>query len=149
MPAALAASCGTHTEKPAVATCRRCGLFLCDGCIVLALEDCYCANCARIVEAPPTRRAALSALLPFAAGLSALAFKLPAPATYLMLVGPPLWAIGLALWFGERRSLKAQADQPRRRFWLRMANAALILSAPTQIPAVLFVFWMVLGKPEA
>jgi hypothetical protein len=149
MPVALAASCGTHADKPAVATCRRCGLFLCDACVVLAKEDSYCAACAKIVEAPPPRRAIAAAVLPVAAGLFGLAFKLPSPAAWLMLFTPPLWASGLWFALAERRALKAQGSAPMKNFWLRGATVTLVLSAPALIPPLLFLLWMAFGQPGA
>ncbi len=50
-PAPATQLCPLHPEQPAVATCQRCGRFLCDGCRV-STEPPLCAVCVPIVKDP-------------------------------------------------------------------------------------------------
>jgi len=51
------AVCATHPDLTAVATCARCGGFLCGDCVELAGETPYCAACVVVLrrEARPSR----------------------------------------------------------------------------------------------
>ncbi|WIG94534.1 hypothetical protein KGD87_29035 [Myxococcus sp. SDU36] len=53
----VGAVCATHPDAAAVATCTRCGGFLCGDCTELAGEAPYCAPCVAVLrrEARPSR----------------------------------------------------------------------------------------------
>jgi hypothetical protein len=137
MPAALAASCGTHADKPAVATCRRCGLFLCDNCVVLIREDSFCVACAARKDLPPSARSKL------ALGLALLSLVQGFPVVFagsplLIVAGPLLPGFAFALSQLERRRVQQGAASERTRPW---ANAAFLASA---FGFVLSLAWAVL-----
>src|SRR5207248_1707315 len=50
------AVCATHREATAVATCARCGRFLCDACAVVRGEETYCDDCLRHAAADAPAR---------------------------------------------------------------------------------------------
>lgn len=54
---ATGARCASHPDVAAVATCARCGNFLCGDCTELAGESPYCAPCVVVLrrEAKPSR----------------------------------------------------------------------------------------------
>lgn len=56
-PVPLGARCASHPEAAAVATCARCGTFLCGACTELRGEGAWCAPCVEVLkqEAPPSR----------------------------------------------------------------------------------------------
>ncbi|MCP3136384.1 hypothetical protein [Pyxidicoccus xibeiensis] len=50
MPPATGARCGIHPEMAAVATCARCGTFLCGDCTEVVGESPYCAPCLDVLR---------------------------------------------------------------------------------------------------
>ncbi len=51
------ATCGAHAGVVAVDLCPRCGRFLCGECVELVGEQAFCASCASVVTARPSRPA--------------------------------------------------------------------------------------------
>jgi hypothetical protein len=136
MPQALAAFCGTHAQAPAVATCRRCGLFLCDACVVLAGDESYCQSCAARREAPPAWGTKAAALLPIVSLGCSCFFWLGGYAGFLGLAAPPLWAFGLAMRIFERRK---KHESIRSQAWLRAASWALVIAGIAIVPVMLLI----------
>jgi hypothetical protein len=143
MPAALSASCANHAAAPAVATCQRCGLFLCDGCLVLDADESYCAPCAERRNAPASRLSRASLAAPVVALLCAGLVVLRMPLALLCLLSGPLWVGGIALGLTERRRLRADGENLRSQRWLRLGLLTSALATLSLAPSAL-VLWEIL-----
>ncbi|WP_426748358.1 B-box zinc finger protein [Myxococcus faecalis] len=106
------ARCGLHPEEPAVATCARCGTFLCAECVELVPEGSVCEPCrARLRMDGPASRVAWGALGLGVAGLLLLPCSLGIPL-------PPLVAGAGALVLGLRETGRIRrAESPVRGKW--------------------------------
>lgn len=139
MAEALQASCATHAGTPAVATCRRCGLFLCDGCVLLDGDESYCAPCHLLVAEPASPR--LRSAFALALASVALAGSLYAGVRLgflLNVAALPLFAVAVALALAERRRLKAEPSR-KRRLWLRLTFGLCALAVVLQLPVLVFM----------
>lgn len=137
MPEALSAQCGTHLDAAAVATCRRCGAFVCESCLALVGDDAYCPACAERRLAPASARARNAVWLPMFALLSLLSVGLfHTPLQLVSFLGAPLWLAGLVLNVGERRRLKGSAgsDALSTRRWLRAGAWLSVVAAAALLP---------------
>lgn len=138
MPEALDANCGNHSTAAAVATCRRCGLFLCDACLVLDGDESYCATCLERRQSPPSFLARASVFAPVAALLCAATVFAASPLSLLWLGGTPLWLFGVVANLTERRRLKGE-EALRARRWLRAGALTSAVGVLALAPMVLVV----------
>lgn len=80
MVESTAALCAVHVESSAVATCSRCGSFLCGECLELVGESAFCAPCVSLRRSEgPASRAAWGALGLGVMGLVAMPCTLSMP----------------------------------------------------------------------
>jgi hypothetical protein len=143
VPEALAASCGNHASAPAVATCRRCGLFLCDACVVIEDDQGYCASCVALRQAAPSLMARASVVLPLSALACAVAAFIGTElAAIAGLLGGPLWVGGVAAVVVERRRLREHPDAVRSRLWLRAGAWFSVLGFLGFVPTALMLLWL-------
>ncbi len=132
----LGARCASHPEAPAVATCTRCGTFLCGACTELSGEDAFCASCLRLYQrAGPAPRIVQGLIVLGIAGLVC------SPVTFALGGLPPLISMvsaGLALTVarGELRRI-ARDEAPLR--GRTQARVAFALGLVNLIPSLLWV----------
>lgn len=146
MSEALSAQCGNHPNAPAVATCRRCGAFVCESCLTLVGDEAYCAACAARRQAPATPRARNAVWLPLFALLSLSSVGLfHTPLQLVSFLGAPLWLAGVVINLGERRRLKASGDGDAlsSRRWLRAGLGLSVVATVALLPWAM-VAWEVL-----
>ena len=80
MPTPTGAVCAHHPDVPAVATCRRCGNFLCGDCTELVGESPHCAPCVAFLrQAARPSRVVQVALALNVVGLACLPCSLAMP----------------------------------------------------------------------
>ncbi|ATB44936.1 hypothetical protein [Corallococcus macrosporus] len=123
------AVCATHPDVAAVATCARCGTFLCGDCLELAGETPYCAPCVGVLrrEARPSRVIQVALALNVA-GLACLpcSLALPLPTLVAGLAGVVLGLRELrriARGEGAARG-RTQAQVTAALGWLNLALAS-------------------------
>jgi hypothetical protein len=149
MAAPAGAVCAQHPDASAVATCLRCGSFLCDGCVLIHDEDAYCADCLRTLSSGPASRLARASV-----GLAATALVFNAAGfglapmfgtdAVVVAIGVAfllaLVAAGISLF--ERARISRFAAPPAGRRW---TLAALILCAVPLAEVLLFLVSMGAG----
>ncbi|MFY2556138.1 B-box zinc finger protein [Corallococcus terminator] len=80
MVESTAALCARHADASAVATCTRCGSFLCGECLEVVGESAFCAPCVSLRRSEgPVSRAAWGALALGVMGLLTLPCSLALP----------------------------------------------------------------------
>jgi hypothetical protein len=149
MPEALSANCGNHATASAVATCRRCGLFLCDACMSLEDDESYCSTCVALRREPPSKLARASVFLPLASVACAALMLTGTSLGMLSIFGLPAWLGGVAAVAVERGRLRAKPDSIRGQLWVRAGiwtsvTAAVLGALPTGAVLV-FVLWEFVG----
>lgn len=140
-PAPASPRCPTH-QRPAVATCVRCGTFLCGECTELLDDAAYCASCVAIV-APrfgpiPRSLLAVSGLVLLGMLSTAAAFLPGFPS----LLSFPRWLLlgvsgALGLWVPTRVLHRIDQEQAPRR--------ARLLARGTRWLAVVNLFFFLLS----
>jgi hypothetical protein len=126
--------CGAHRDAPAVATCLRCGRFLCDACVVIQKEETYCVDCVHTLSREgPSRLAKVAIGLTAAAyGIGAVPFALvtlfdaPLSAMALAVLMPPAAIAAIVVASIERGRIRRMESPIRGR---HLALAARVLSA--------------------
>lgn len=130
------ARCAKHTDAPAVDVCQRCGSFVCSGCIEIRNEDVYCADCAKVLDQPPSKLSRVLVglsgawLLALLSMLGVVAFSrglIPPIVIGFALIGTaPLAALMVALWVVERQAQKRET--PSRGGQRRLKLAAVLIA---------------------
>jgi hypothetical protein len=160
-PAFTSPRCPTH-QRAAVATCVRCGTFLCGECTELLGESAYCASCITFVREHGA--ASLALRLTFGLGIVALltvplAMLLPMNVVVDMgratLVVPVLRrlpvlnviAAGLGFWLSSRelRRLERVDFASPARSWARWTRGLSWLNLACVLLQVFLVLRLVLG----
>ena len=124
---ATGARCASHPDVAAVATCARCGSFLCGDCTEVVGESPYCAPCVVLLrrEARPSR-VVRTALALNVVGLGCLPCSLALPLPTLV-----AGVAGLVLGTRELRRIRRGEGPERGRtqaqvvLWLGALNVAL------------------------
>ncbi|WPB76297.1 B-box zinc finger protein [Archangium violaceum] len=160
-PAFTSPRCPTH-QRAAVATCVRCGTFLCGECTELLGESSYCASCSAFVREHGT--ASLALKLTLGLGIVALltvplAMLLPVSVVVdigqATLVVPVLRrlpvlngiAAGLGFWLSSRelRRLERVESASSARSWARWTRGLSWLNLACVLLQVFLVLRLVLG----
>jgi hypothetical protein len=145
--------CPTH-QRAAVATCVRCGTFLCGECTELLGEAAYCASCAALVAPQlgplPWRLLAVSALVLLGMFSTAAAFLPGFPSLFSF----PRWVLlgvsgGLGLWVPTRLLHLIDSGRGPRRArllarctrWLAAVNLLFFLLS------LAWALWLIHGLP--
>ena len=143
IPVPLGARCASHPDAPAVATCTRCGAFLCGACTELRGEGAWCAACVEFLkrETPPSR--AVKVFI----GLGILGI-VTWPMFLFIPVPNGLFAV-LGLWISLRElgRIRRGEASPRGR---TQARVALGLACANALPVLLLlalVAYSLLGSP--
>ena len=142
LPASSSPRCPPH-QRAAVATCVRCGTFLCGECTELLGESAYCASCATFLQRNGSSSRAIWGVFGLGlAGLLALPFSIILSGFFwfgpwLLLLVP--WLNVLAGLFGPWLPLRelrriARGESSRRgrapswwALWLALANLVIAL----------------------
>ena len=160
-PAFTSPRCPTH-QRAAVATCVRCGTFLCGECTELLGEAAWCASCGAFVRKHGA--ASLALKLTFGLGIAALLSVLLAmflPLNVVVdrergaLVFPLLWrlpvlnaiATGLGFWLSSRelrRLERVELPSPART-WARWTRGLSWLNLACVLLQLFLVVRFVLG----
>ncbi|MCP3098306.1 hypothetical protein LZ198_05365 [Myxococcus sp. K15C18031901] len=114
----MAARCSGHPDVVAVATCARCGGFLCGDCVELLEEAPYCGACVAVLtrDEPPSWGIAVARKLGML-GMMAIPCSLLVPVVPLVLGGTCLLL--------ARRELRRIREGERSRAGLDLAKEAL------------------------
>lgn len=125
------AHCPSHPEAPAVATCARCGTFLCGECTEVLRETAYCAPCVAWLRrhGPPSR------VIQGVLGLNVLGLVL-LPCTFLPVPAFIAGVCGLGLGLRELRRI-ARGEGPER--GRAQARVALALACVNLVVAAVWV----------
>ncbi len=159
-PAFTSPRCPTH-QRAAVATCVRCGTFLCGECTELLGEAAYCASCIAFVRQHGA--ASLALKLTLGLGLIALAtvpLAMLLPVNVVVDMGRativlPLLrrlpvlngiAAGLGFWLSSRELRRLQHAEPSpARTWARWTRGLSWLNLACVLLQVFLVLRFVLG----
>jgi hypothetical protein len=129
MTEALSATCATHPGAPAVSTCPRCGVFLCEACVGKEGGDCEpCAARRDVGALLRARRAFWFSVASVACTLVSFTWK---ELGLLYPLGTPLGLVALVFTLRERRS--EQGDRETRRVLSRslvLCLGSLLLQLP-------------------
>lgn len=129
-PEPSGARCANHPEAAAVASCARCGTFLCGACTELLGEAASCANCLALLQKGAVRPRVVGGIV----ALNVIALvSLP-----LCIIFPPLFNLTVAvlgLWVATRELRRIResggaargAGMARLAFGLGVVNGLLAL----------------------
>ncbi|MFP2928591.1 hypothetical protein ACLESO_26030 [Pyxidicoccus sp. 3LG] len=126
--------CGAHPDLAAVATCARCGTFLCGECTEVLGESPYCAPCIEVLRrsAKPSRVVQVALVLNVL-GLACLPCSLALPLPTLV-----AGLAGVVLGSRELRRIRGGQGPERGR------TQAQVVRALGSVNLVLSVAWLVM-----
>jgi hypothetical protein len=133
------ARCATHPDVAAVATCARCGSFLCGDCTEVVGESPYCAPCVVLLrrEARPSR-VVQGALALNVVGLACLPCSLALPLPTLV-----AGVAGLVLGSRELRRIRRGEGAEKGR---TQAQVVVALGALNGVLSGLWLLWLLVPR---
>jgi hypothetical protein len=122
------ATCGAHAGVVAVDLCPRCGRFLCGECVELVGEQAFCAPCASVVTAQPSRPARWSVGLSLAGlvGMGLGLFTQGRAGLLLWALAIPTGVLGFAMALGALRGEPSSATARRAKWGRAIATLHLM-----------------------